>query len=208
MSQPLSRGGRSVSAAGDDRMIYWRRLDVPGAELARVSQAGHEYRIEGAVLVVYGGQPYDLRYSVACDARWRTRRATIRGSAAGETVGLDIVADTVGGWQLNGVDWSPVAGCLDVDLGFTPSTNLPAVRRLALSVGEERSTRAAWLRFPELRFEPLTQLYRREAEYLYRYESDGGRFVASLEVDAFGLVTRYGEYWIAETEGAEAGGLR
>jgi hypothetical protein len=143
-----------VSDAGDDRMIYWRRLDVPGAELARVSQAGHEYRIEGAVLVVYGGQPYDLRYSVACDERWRTRRATIRGTAAGETVRLDIVADTVGGWQLNGVDWSPVAGCLDVDLGFTPSTNLLAVRRLALSVGEERSTRAAWLGFPELRFEP------------------------------------------------------
>lgn len=197
-----------MSDAGDDRMIYWRRLDVPGAELARVSQAGREHRIEGTVLVVYAGQPYDLHYSVACDERWRTRRAAIRGTGGGETVRLDIVADTVGGWQLNGVDWAPVAGCLDVDLGFTPSTNLLAVRRLALNVGEEGSTCAAWLRFPELRFEPLAQLYRREAERRYRYESDGGRFVASLEVDAFGLVTRYGDYWIAETAGAEAGGFR
>jgi hypothetical protein len=160
-----------VSDAGDDRMIYWRRLDVPGAELARVSQAGREHRIEGTVLVVYAGQPYDLHYSVACDERWRTRRAAIRGTGGGETVRLDILADTAGGWQLNGVDWAPVAGCLNVDLGFTPSTNLLAVRR-------------------------------------YRYESDGGRFVASLEVDAFGLVTRYGDYWIAETAGAEAGGFR
>jgi hypothetical protein len=198
-----------VNDAGDERMIYWRRLDVPGAELARVSQAGREHRIEGAVLVVCGGQPYDLRYTVACDEQWRTRRAAVRGTAAGETVRLDIVADTAGGWQLNGVDWTPVAGCLDVDLGFTPSTNLLPVRRLGLGVGEESATRAAWLRFPELRFEPLAQLYRREAEHRYRYESNGGRFVASLDVDSFGLVTRYGDYWIAESTRAEAvGGAR
>jgi hypothetical protein len=149
VSQPLSRGGPSVSDAGDDRMIYWRTICATRSPA--MSGGGH------------AAPP----------------------SAA-----------------------PPPAGCLDVDLGFTPSTNLLAVRRLALSVGEERSTRAAWLRFPELRFEPLTQLYRREAEHLYRYESDGGRFVASLEVDGFGLVARYGDYWIAETAGAEAGGLR
>ncbi|PYQ66665.1 MAG: hypothetical protein DMF53_03140 [Acidobacteria bacterium] len=33
---------------------------------------------------------------------------------------------------------------------------------------------------------------------MYRYESAGGRFVASVEVDAAGLVTEYGEIWRRE----------
>jgi hypothetical protein len=92
---------------------------------------------------------------------------------------------------------------VDVDLGFTPSTNLLPIRRLSLAVGAEASIRAAWLRFPGLELEPLEQVYRRESEHRYRYESGGGRFAAELEVDEFGLVARYGDYWVA---GASLGG--
>ena len=90
-----------------------------------------------------------------------------------------------------------VRGCIDVDLGFSPVTNTLPIRRLALPVGGEAAVRAAWLRFPELEFVPLEQVYRRLAAERYLYESAGGRFRAELEVDAWGLVTRYGDYWLA-----------
>ena len=40
------------------------------------------------------------------------------------------------GWFANGVEQDNVAGCLDLDLGFTPATNLFAIRRLSLKVGQ------------------------------------------------------------------------
>ena len=80
---------------------------------------------------------------------------------------------------------------MDVDLNFSPSTNLLPIRRLALEVGSEAAVRAAWLRFPGFALEPLEQVYRRAAVGLYRYESAGGQFRADLEVDESGFVTRY-----------------
>jgi hypothetical protein len=88
-----------------------------------------------------------------------------------------------------------VAGCLDVDLNFSPSTNVLPIRRLALGVGKEASVRAAWLRFPSFSLEPLEQLYRRTGRRTYRYESAGGRFTRDLDVDANGLVIRYPGFW-------------
>lgn len=50
--------------------------------------------------------------------------------------------------------------------------------------------------------EPLEQLYRRTGETAYRYESRNGEFVTELEVNAEGLVTRYGEVWRVEAQHA------
>jgi len=60
--------------------------------------------------------------------------------------------------------------------------------------------RSAWLRFPELRLEPLEQTYAREAERTFRYSAlvDGEPFVARLDVDAFGRVVRYEGLWQME----------
>jgi hypothetical protein len=101
-----------------------------------------------------------------------------------------------------------LAGALDVDLGFTPATNTLPIRRLALAVGESAPVRSAWLRFPELRLEPLEQTYTREAEQRFRYQAlvDGELFTARLDTDAFGRVLRYEGLWEAELPAAGAGG--
>ena len=54
---------------------------------------------------------------------------------------------------------------------------------------------AAWVRFPELTVEPLTQCYERTGDRLYRYSSGGGAFTADIEVDELGLVVRYPPLW-------------
>ena len=104
-----------------------------------------------------------------------------------------------GRWRLNGADCPDVTGCIDVDLNFSPSTNLLTIRRLELEVGEEAKVRAAWLRFPSFALEPLEQLYRRIDATTYHYESAGGEFVARLQVNADGFVVNYPNFWRAES---------
>jgi len=114
-------------------------------------------------------------------------------------VNLKVSVDAGRRWRLNGVECGAVEGCLDIDLGFSPSTNLLPIRRLALAAGEEAAVTAAWLPFPSLDFAPLVQVYRHEGETTYRYESDGGAFVRMLEVNSHGFVTRYPDFWAAES---------
>jgi hypothetical protein len=112
--------------------------------------------------------------------------------------GLDEAPRRAGGRQRPpGVaeDLAAVAGCLDVDLAFSPSTNILPLRRLGLAAGESREVTAAWLRFPELTVEPLPQRYTRLDERRVLYESRGGAFTAELEVDELGLVVRYPPLW-------------
>jgi uncharacterized glyoxalase superfamily protein PhnB len=76
-------------------------------------------------------------------------------------------------WTVNDTPRLALDGCIDVDLGFSPSTNLLPIRRLRLAVGQRAAVRAAWVRFPELTLEVLEQTYTRLSESTYLYESAG-----------------------------------
>jgi hypothetical protein len=143
-----------------------------------------------------------LNYVVECDEQWRTSKATVDGWIDVEPVSIEIHADSTGRWTLNGEERSAVAGCIDIDLNFSPATNLLPIRRLALAIGQEAFVRAAWLRFPELTLAPLQQRYRRIGPSSYGYESGGGEFTADLEVDAAGFVTEYPRFFRAEATGS------
>jgi hypothetical protein len=58
-------------------------------------------------------------------------------------------------WNVNGVGQTGVAGCVDLDRGFTPVTILIPRRRLALGVADASDAPAAWRRFPGLVLERL-----------------------------------------------------
>jgi uncharacterized protein len=179
-------------------LVCWRRVDHPGHEVARLEPRDTGWRLSGTAVLVYAGIPCALTYAVDLDAMWRTRAATVEGWLGERAAAVELVADGVGRWWRDGVECPAVAGCVDVDYGFSPATNLLPVRRLALAVGAVASVRAAWLRFPELTLEPLDQRYRRMGERAYVYESAGGAFRADLDVDAEGMVVRYGGLWTAE----------
>jgi hypothetical protein len=123
------------------------------------------------------------------------RRLDPPGHEAGRLLSLG------SGWQLAGRECRAVGGCLDIDLAFSPSTNLLPIRRLNLRPGEAAEVRAAWLRFSELVLEPLDQVYHRIDQSSYRYESGGGAFVAILRTNAAGFVTSYPGLWEAVHSG-------
>lgn len=148
--------------------------------------------LAGTAVFAHAGEPCRLDYRITCDHGFRTRTTVVNGWVGDHDVDLIIEADGAGGWRLNGAECPQVEGCVDVDLNFSPSTNLLPIRRLGLAVGEEAEVRAAWLRFPDFVMEPLLQVYRRTGDRAYHYESGGGEFVSELEVDEAGFVIRYG----------------
>jgi hypothetical protein len=181
-----------------EETILWRRLDRPGHETARLSRQGSGWDLSGTAIFAHEGRPCRLDYSILCDPAWRTLQARVEGWVGSETARIEISAGSSGRWRMNGSEHFEVDGSLDIDLNFSPSTNLLPIRRLDLAVGEEARVRAAWLRFPSFALEPLEQSYRRLAESTYRYESTGGRFAAELEVNASGFVTLYPGFCQAE----------
>jgi hypothetical protein len=149
-------------------------------------------------VLIWEGKACRLDYVIDCDAQWLTRSAVVTGWVGDRTIDVTVTRTASGQWRLNGKVCEDVAGCIDIDLNFSPSTNLLPIRRLDLEVGALASVRAAWLRFPGFALEPLDQTYTRLEEGRYRYESGGGRFVAEVTVDDAGLVIDYGKIWSRE----------
>jgi len=178
--------------------VLWRCLDQPGHEAARLVAEQTGWRLVGNAVFAHEGKPCRLDYSILCDAQWKTRSAEVTGWVGDTVVQTRIQASPKAIWQLNGETCPDVSGCVDVDLNFSPSTNLLPIRRLNLSVGEQAAARAAWLRFPSFRLEPLEQVYRRLSDRTFRYESAGGSFVALIETNATGFVIEYPNFWTAE----------
>ena len=144
-------------------------------------------------------RPCRLEYEIACDSRWLTRRCSIHGYVGATTVALDVARDETGEWTVGSVHATNLTGCDDIDLGFTPATNLLPIRRLGLAVGAAAVVRAAWVRFPELTVEVLEQAYTRLTGDHYLYESAAGTFRRELLVDKVGFVLDYPDLWRAET---------
>jgi uncharacterized protein len=178
--------------------IVWRRIDIPGHEVATIVPAGDGWRVDGVAILVESGRPCRIDYEIRCDARWMTQRCVIRGHVAERPVRLDVERSATGVWSIDGVEVPALEGCDDIDLGFSPSTNLLPIRRLALSIGAHAVVRAAWIRFPELTAEVLVQGYTRTGAHRYVYESAGGAFRRELDVDTFGNVVDYPGLWRAE----------
>jgi len=179
------------------RTILWRRIDWPGHEAARLAPREAGWELSGTAVFVYEARAVRLEYVIACDVGWRTVATHVSGWVGDAVIDVAISVDPQGRWWLNERECPAAAGAVDVDLNFSPSTNLLPIRRLRLDVGHSAPVRAAWLRFPSFALEPFEQTYFRVGTTAYRYESAGG-FAADLEVDDVGFVTRYGDIWHVE----------
>jgi uncharacterized protein len=178
--------------------ILWRGFVLPGHEACRLFSQNSRWHVEGTAVFVHEGQPVRLNYQVVCDAAWQTLSANVEGWLGNTVIDIQVKTDSNRHWWLNEVEQQDVMGCVDIDLNFSPSTNLLPIRRLSLAIGETVEIKAAWLRFPSFTLEPLSQRYRRLDETTYRYESAGGQFVADLKVNQAGFIIDYPGVWQAD----------
>jgi len=181
-----------------NQSILWRGIYQPGHEACRVYELDDRWHLEGtAVFVSDDRRPCRLSYLVICDSNWKTLNGIVSGWVGNDVLNIEIFVNA-NQWQLNGAPKPEVNGCIDLDLNFSPSTNLLPIRRLNLEIGQQAEVKAAWLRFPSFELEPLSQVYSRLDEFTYRYSSNDGKFVRDLTVNEFGLVTEYPGLWQVE----------
>jgi hypothetical protein len=129
------------------------------------------------------GAGHRVDYSLHTDAGWRTMRFDARCVGAdGSVRHLEVVPSDLG------------EDVLDVDLAFSPLTNLMPVRRtgLAATAGAEDFV-MAWISLPELEVTRSAQHYEHVRPGVVRYVDRGefAGFTADLELDEDGLVVRY-----------------
>jgi hypothetical protein len=180
-----------------DASILWRRLDVEGHDGCRLLSHGDGFELEGQAVFEHGGEPCCLAYRVCCDGSWLTRAASVNGFLGARGIGYDIERLADGTWTLNGAAQPQAEGLIDVDLNFTPATNLVAIRRFDLAVGAEMLAPAAWLAFPEFKLMRLDQVYRRLDQTRYAYQSPNFGYAEVLETSPAGFVLEYPQLWKA-----------
>lgn len=178
--------------------ILWRRLDTPGHDACRLEGSDAGWTLDGTAVFREDGVPARLTYRVACDLAWRTREGQVHGWLGEQSVEFHIARTAGGVWTLNGAVVSGLGDCVDLDLAFTPATNLLPLRRLALAEGQAADAPAAWLNVSAGTLEVLPQRYERRAEAAYWYEAPSGDYAALLEVTPTGFIRRYPGLWEAE----------
>lgn len=173
--------------------VLWSRLDGPGLERCSLEQTPDGFRLGGTALVTDGGDAYEIRYSVLTDGQWRARTvgAHVQGPSGDRRLALH--GDGFGGWSVADNPILDLYGAIDIDLGWTPSTNTLPIRRRNVGVGESFDISVAHVAFPGHAVTRRSQRYTRTAEHEYRFESDD--FGATITVDGDGLVTSYEGVW-------------
>lgn len=178
-----------------EQTILWRRLDLTGYDSCGLWSLDDAWRLAGTSVFCLDDQPCCLSYEVNCDAFWHTRSAKVTGWMGTTSVQLELDVLQEGHWSFNGVEQPQLNGLIDVDLGFTPATNLIQLRRLSLSVGHQVDARVAYLDFPEFTITRLEHHNHRVEFYKYDYKAPRFDYVATLSVSDVGFVTQYPGLW-------------
>jgi len=181
------------------KSILWQGGELSLWEVCRLYQSDEENRLTGTVVGKLDGQLLEARYDVKCTRHWHTKEVSVELRQESNTLNRSFRVEPTGQWiELEGKDdLRHLQGIIDIDIQISPSTNTLPIKRLNLRIGASARVTAAWLKFPDLQVERQEQRYTRVADKRYAFESGGGQFRAEIEVDDFGLVRKYGNFWRA-----------
>jgi len=176
-------------------MVVWVSVKPPGVERCTVSRTASGWALEWNLVRKFNEGPAAISYRIETDAEWKTKEVQVEQVLRGgcSSARMEVKARK---WYVRGKEDRRLAGFVDVDLGASPVTNILPIRRTKPRLGSKPELEVAWVRFPDLDVVPLHQSYERIGERLYIYRSASG-FRSEIEVDDFGLVRRYGDYWQA-----------
>lgn len=177
------------------RLVVWASANPPGVERCLVTKKRNGWALSGTLVRRFREGPAAISYAIEVDAAWRTREVHVEQILRGEQLSVGLKADA-SRWYVAGKEDVRLRGCVDADLGASPVTNTIPIKRKKPKVGSRVDLVVAWVRFPGLEVEPLRQSYERTGERTYVYRSASG-FKSEIEMDEFGLVRRYGKYWVS-----------
>jgi hypothetical protein len=180
----------------DSVFAFWRRLDRPGHDVARLFRSEGGWTLEGYAAFHENGST-GLHYRIELAPDYTTLAATIEGHRSGTAFEHEFHR-MAGEWRLDDETVPSLGDVVHLDFGFTPATNLQQVRHARLAVGDEEEITAAWFDIGETTLVRLPQQYRRIAEGRYWYSSPMGGYEAVLEMAENGFVRLYPDLWEME----------
>ncbi|MCE8544253.1 putative glycolipid-binding domain-containing protein [Ruegeria pomeroyi] len=171
---------------------HWRRLDGEGSDRCTLSRVAQGWIMVGHAHWRDEGCDTTLSYDIRCAPDWRSLSADVAGERGGRPLSIRIEATPLG-WRMDDVLQPGTEDCTDLDLSFTPATNLMPIRRLGAFAGDELRVAAAWL-MPDLDcVARLDQIYTRLPDGRVHYASAG--FAAELDLHGSGFATQYPGLW-------------
>ena len=97
-------------------------------------------------------------------------------------------------WIVNGSAVPGLDRFVDLDLGFTPATNLQQLRRGPIAENESAQVPVAWLDIETGMLVELSQSYERRSTTTFWYEAPS-RYKGLLELAPNGFIRRYPGLW-------------
>jgi uncharacterized protein len=177
------------------RVVVWKNLLLNGTDYCALWHTAEGWLLKGTVVgILQDRRPVLANYEIHCDENWLTHRVQVERTIGKDTKLLSLDVESRGVWRNSGQELPELRECRDVDLAVTPATNTLPIRRLDLRIGKSEPVTAAWVKFPDLTVQPLSQRYTRLTKDTYRYQSDTG-FSAEIVVDDLGVVTTYPGGW-------------
>lgn len=174
-------------------VAFWRRLDTPGHDAALLTRRGDGWSLEGTAVFRHPAGPARVGYCVETDAAWRTLRGTVRGFVAANRIEHTIVR-AADGWYLDGA-FVGLAHLCDLDLGFTPATNVLQLRRAAPRPGQSVELPVAWFDVAADTLVELPQCYAGRARATFWYTAPTVPYEGLLELAENGFVRSYPQLW-------------
>ena len=186
-----------MTGRGREMTVLWRRLDRRGHDAAFLGPQRGGWRLKGAAVFLHESGPACVAYDVEADASWITKNGRITGFIGDRPID-EVIRREPDGWTLNGAAVSGLAHLKDLDLSFTPATNLLQLRRASPKLNKTVSLPAAWFDLDNATLAELPQVYERVGETTYRYIAPTIPYEATLEVSADGFIADYPGLWMRE----------
>jgi hypothetical protein len=178
---------------------FWRRVDVPGHDACRLERCEDGWRLEGTAVFLHEEGSACIAYLVECDTDWQTVRGDIRGFLGIRRIEY-VIARRQTAWTLNGEVVHSLDHLHDLDLGFTPATNLQQLRRVDFARNGVAQIPVAWLDVEAGQLAELPQRYERRGDAVVWYEAPSVGYAGLLELAPSGFIQRYPGLWEAEDE--------
>jgi hypothetical protein len=168
-----------------------------GFESVTVRREPGGWLAAASTTAIEDGAAWFVSSEIHLDARWVTRRASVRTRRASDPERTIVLgSDGVGGWTVDGVRAPHLDGCLDVDLEASALTNAFPVRRLLASGARSATAPAAYVPVHAAAVRRLEQRYDRVgpvegSAVAFDYAAPEFDFTARITYDDAGFVLDY-----------------
>lgn len=176
------------------KSILWDGIENDTDEHCAVNFLDEAIMVRSEIEGWAHGIPVYADYTIKLDLQWNVLEFDINFHVRDTQHHYHLLRDASGNWSDDsGKPYPEFKGCNFIDISLTPFTNSLPVNGLFLPHGESRDFDLVYVDIMANQIKKDHQKYTKLGHHKYRFENDGGSFIADIDVDDDGFVTHYPE---------------